>query len=77
MEPRDHRAQSGSQRVKVESEGQKFQAWATTQKTTVDMVGQETLVAPVNLEDEGEPLEQDEEVRELLVESVEEEGLWT
>lgn len=35
------------------------------------------MVAPVNLEDEGEPLAQGEEVRELLVESVEEEGLWT
>lgn len=37
--------------------------------------GEETVVAPVNLEDGGEPLEQDEEVREVLVESVEEEGL--
>ncbi len=51
-----------------------MQAWATTQKTTVDMVDQEAVVAPVNLEDEGEPLEQDEEVRELLVESVEKTG---
>lgn len=49
----------------------------TTQKTTVDMLDQETVVAPVNLEAEGEPLEQDEGVRELLVESVKEEGLWT